>query len=105
MNCLNRPQVESSRNIYMAMLEEGIATELLSRGAMILTPSCGPCCGSSPGVPRNGFTVLSTANRNFLGRMGNTEANIYLGSPLVAAASALTGKFTDPKELMHHGTV
>ena len=97
--------IPASRNIYMAMLEEGIATELLSRGAMILTPSCGPCCGSSPGVPRNGFTVLSTANRNFLGRMGNTEANIYLGSPLVAAASALTGKFTDPKELMHHGTV
>ena len=93
--------VPASRSVYLAMVEEGIAAELLSRGAMVLTPSCGPCCGSSPGVPRDGFTVLSTANRNFLGRMGNTSANIYLGSPLVAAAAALTGKFTDPKELMH----
>lgn len=97
--------VPASRSVYMAMLEEGIAAELLARGAMILTPSCGPCCGSSPGVPRDGFTVLSTANRNFLGRMGNTASNIYLGSPLVAAASALAGKFTDPKELMSCDTV
>ena len=97
--------VPASRSIYMSMLEEGITAELLARGAMILTPSCGPCCGSSPGVPRDGFTVLSTANRNFLGRMGNTKANIYLGSPVVAAAAALTGKFTDPKELMHHAAI
>lgn len=92
--------VPASRSVYLAMIEEGIATELMERGAMFLTPSCGPCCGSSPGVPRDGFTVLSTANRNFLGRMGNTTANIYLGSPLVAAAAALTGKFTEPKELI-----
>lgn len=92
--------VPASRSIYLAMVEEGIAAELIKRGAMVLTPSCGPCCGSSPGVPRDGFTVLSTANRNFLGRMGNTAANIYLGSPLVAAAAALTGKFTEPKELI-----
>lgn len=97
--------VPASRSVYMAMLQQGIAAELLARGAMILPPSCGPCCGSSPGVPRDGFTVLSTANRNFLGRMGNTASNIYLGSPLVAAASALTGSFTDPKELMDRGTV
>lgn len=92
--------VPASRNIYLSMIQEGIAAELMERGAMILTPSCGPCCGSSPGVPRDDFTVLSTANRNFLGRMGNTTANIYLGSPLVAAVAALTGKFTDPKELI-----
>lgn len=92
--------VPASRSVYLAMIEEGIASELMERGAMFLTPSCGPCCGSSPGVPRDGFTVLSTANRNFLGRMGNTTANIYLGSPLAAAAAALTGRFTDPKELM-----
>lgn len=94
--------VPASRQTYLAMMEEGIAAELISRGAMILPPSCGPCCGSSPGVPRDHFTVLSTANRNFLGRMGNVTANIYLGSPVVAAAAALTGKITDPKELMKH---
>jgi 3-isopropylmalate/(R)-2-methylmalate dehydratase large subunit len=92
--------VPGSRSIYQKMVEQGIAAELLKRGAMILPPACGPCCGSSPGVPRDGFTVLSTANRNFLGRMGNTKANIYLSSPLVAVASALTGKITDPKEVM-----
>ncbi|MCL1875222.1 MAG: aconitase/3-isopropylmalate dehydratase large subunit family protein [Synergistaceae bacterium] len=93
--------VPGSREIYLKMIEKGIAAELLARGAMILPPACGPCCGSSPGVPRDGFTVLSTANRNFLGRMGNTKANIYLSSPLVAAASALKGRITDPKEVMH----
>ena len=97
--------IPGSREIYIKLVERGIAGELLKRGAVILPPSCGPCCGSSPGVPRDKFTVLSTANRNFLGRMGNTTANIYLSSPLVAAASALTGKITDPKEVMRHTTV
>lgn len=97
--------VPASRSVYLSMMAQGIAAELLARGAMILTPSCGPCCGSSPGVPRDGFTVLSTANRNFLGRMGNTSARIYLGSPLVAAAAALTGRFTDPKELMRYDSI
>ena len=97
--------VPGSRTIYQEMMEQGIATELLKRGAMILPPACGPCCGSSPGVPRDGFTVLSTANRNFLGRMGNTKSNIYLSSPLVATASALTGKITNPEEVMRNSTV
>lgn len=93
--------VPASRQVYLSMMEEGIAAELMARGAMILPPSCGPCCGSSPGVPRDNFTVLSTANRNFLGRMGNVTANIYLGSPVVAAAAALAGQIIDPKELMN----
>jgi len=97
--------VPGSRNIYLELLERGIAAEFLKRGAMILPPACGPCCGSSPGVPRDGFTVLSTANRNFLGRMGNTTAKIYLSSPLVAAAGALTGRITDPKEVTRHTTL
>jgi len=97
--------VPGSRDIYLKLVERGIAAEFLKRGAMILPPACGPCCGSSPGVPRDGFTVLSTANRNFLGRMGNTAAKIYLSSPLVAAAAALTGRVTDPKEVMRHKTV
>ncbi|MCL1940612.1 MAG: aconitase/3-isopropylmalate dehydratase large subunit family protein [Synergistaceae bacterium] len=97
--------VPGSRDIYIKLAERGIAAEFLKRGGVILPPACGPCCGSSPGVPRDGFTVLSTANRNFLGRMGNTAANIYLSSPLVAAASALTGRITAPKEVMAHKTI
>lgn len=92
--------IPASRRTYREIIRLGIADMLLSKGAMILPPSCGPCCGSSPGVPRDGFNVISTANRNFLGRMGNVKANIYLSSPLVVAASAIAGKMIDPKELM-----
>lgn len=92
--------VPASRTIYRQMIREGITDRLLSKNAMILPPGCGPCCGSSPGVPRDNFNVLSTANRNFIGRMGNTTARIYLTSPIVAAASALTGYITDPRDVI-----
>lgn len=95
--------VPASRTIYREMIQEGIADRLLERHAIILPPGCGPCCGSSPGVPRNNFNVLSTANRNFIGRMGNTSAKIYLTSPIVAATSALTGYITDPMEVIQYG--
>lgn len=91
--------VPASTKIMEMMIEEGIASLLLEKGAMILPAGCGPCCGSSPGVPRDGFNVISTANRNFLGRMGNTKANIYLASPVVTAASALLGRVADPSEV------
>jgi 3-isopropylmalate/(R)-2-methylmalate dehydratase large subunit len=94
--------IPASRSIYRAMVDLGIADALLSKGAMILPPGCGPCCGSSPGIPSDNATVLSTANRNFIGRMGNVSANIYLSSPSVAAASALTGRITSPKELIEN---
>lgn len=90
--------VPSSFETYKQMVERGYLANLLEKGAMVLPPGCGPCCGSSPGIPRDGFKVLSTANRNFLGRMGNTKAEIYLCSPAVAAASALTGGITNPSQ-------
>jgi len=93
--------VPASLETYRYIIKRGIADRLLERGAMILPPGCGPCCGSSPGTPRDGFNVLSTANRNFIGRMGNVRAHIYLSSPAVAIASALAGCVTDPWRSAH----
>ncbi|MBR1918166.1 MAG: 3-isopropylmalate dehydratase large subunit [Spirochaetales bacterium] len=84
--------IPSSREVYLEMTRRGYVQTLLERGAMILPPGCGPCCGSSPGTPRDGVRVLSSANRNFIGRMGNAKSEIYLASPVTVAASALEGK-------------
>jgi homoaconitate hydratase family protein/3-isopropylmalate dehydratase small subunit len=88
--------IPASREIFLQAIEEGIISELLSSGANVLTPSCGPCLGTGQGIPANGHTVISTANRNFPGRMGNKEAQIYLASPATVAYSALTGVITCP---------
>ena len=92
--------VPASQKILLQMIEEGIARLFIEKGAVMLPAGCGPCCGSSPGVPRDGFNVISTANRNFIGRMGNVKANIYLASPVVTAASAIAGRIVDPMEVL-----
>lgn len=89
--------IPASREIYLQAIEEGLISDLINAGASVLAVSCGPCLGTGQGIPADGYTVISTANRNFLGRMGNKEASIYLASPACVAHSAITGVITDPR--------
>jgi 3-isopropylmalate/(R)-2-methylmalate dehydratase large subunit len=91
--------IPASAKIYLQAIEEGLISTFINAGGNVLTPSCGPCLGTGQGIPANGHTVISTANRNFPGRMGNKEAQIYLASPATVAHSALTGKITDPRKV------
>ena len=90
--------IPASREIYLAAIGEGLISDFVRAGANVLTPSCGPCLGTGQGIPASGHTVISTANRNFLGRMGNKDTSIYLASPATVAKSALEGKISDPRE-------
>ena len=90
--------IPASREIYLQAMKEGLVEDLLSAGANFLSSSCGPCLGTGQGIPADGITVISTANRNFKGRMGNPNSSIYLASPATVAGSALTGMSTDPRD-------
>lgn len=87
----------ASREIYLEAMREGLIQDLVAAGAAVVTPGCGPCVGTHNGIPSDNETVISTANRNFKGRMGNSTASIYLASPATVAASALHGAITDPR--------
>jgi len=89
--------IPASKEIYLQMIEEGLTTKLMKAGANVLASSCGPCLGTGQGIPADGYTIISTANRNFKGRMGNPKSDIYLASPSCVAYSALSGVITDPR--------
>ena len=79
----------ASRDVYLRLMDDGTLAELTSMGAIVTTPGCGACCGTSGAIPGDGMNVLSTANRNFKARMGNATASIYLASPAACAAAAV----------------
>jgi homoaconitate hydratase family protein/3-isopropylmalate dehydratase small subunit len=89
--------IPASKEIYLQALHEGLIEIFMNAGANVLASSCGPCLGTGQGIPADGYNVISTANRNFKGRMGNKEANIYLASPAAVAMAALAGKIVDPR--------
>ncbi|MBA2132197.1 3-isopropylmalate dehydratase large subunit [Capillibacterium thermochitinicola] len=88
-----------TQRIYLAALREGIIADLVEAGAVVSTPTCGPCLGGHMGILAKGERAVATTNRNFVGRMGHPESEVYLASPAVAAASAVTGIITDPAKL------
>ncbi len=90
----------ASKRVYLEAMERGIIQTLVKANAAIVTPGCGPCVGTHDGIPSDDEVVISTANRNFKGRMGNSNAFIYLGSPATVAASALKGEISDPREFI-----
>ena len=92
--------IPGTQKIYLDAMEEGLVRTFIEAGAIVSTPTCGPCLGGYMGVLAENERCVSTTNRNFVGRMGHVDSEVYLASPAVAAASAITGKISGPEEVM-----
>lgn len=92
--------IPATQKIYLQAMEEGLLKTFIEAGAIVSTPTCGPCLGGYMGVMAEGERCVSTTNRNFVGRMGHVDSEVYLASPAVAAVSAITGKISGPDEVM-----
>ena len=91
--------IPATQAIYLQAMEEGLLKTFIEAGAIVSTPTCGPCLGGHMGILAAGERAVATTNRNFVGRMGHVESEVYLASPAVAATSAITGKISCPCEL------
>jgi 3-isopropylmalate/(R)-2-methylmalate dehydratase large subunit len=92
--------IPASQEIYLNAINEGLIRTFMDAGATVGNPNCGPCLGGHMGILAEGEACISTSNRNFIGRMGSTKSFVYLASPATVAASAITGKITDPRKNM-----
>ena len=92
--------IPATQAIYLKAMENGLLKDFIEAGCVVSTPTCGPCLGGHMGILAAGERAVSTTNRNFVGRMGHPESEVYLASPAVAAASAIAGKIVSPKEVL-----
>jgi len=92
--------IPATQKIYLEAVQEGLAETFVKAGGIFSTPTCGPCLGGHMGILAEGEVALATTNRNFIGRMGHPKSFVYLSNPAVAAASAITGRITHPKEVV-----
>jgi 3-isopropylmalate/(R)-2-methylmalate dehydratase large subunit len=90
----------SSRKVYLKCVEEGILERIVRAGALVTPPGCGVCWGALGGIPADNEILFSSSNRNFPGRTGNPKAKTYLGSPATAAATAIDGYISDPRDFL-----
>ncbi|MBR5908375.1 MAG: 3-isopropylmalate dehydratase large subunit, partial [Schwartzia sp.] len=91
--------IPGSQRVYLEAMERGYIRTFINAGCAVSTPTCGPCMGGHMGILTKGERCVSTTNRNFVGRMGHIESEIYLAGPQVAAASAILGRIAEPKEV------
>ena len=91
--------IPATQKVYLQMIQEGLTEALVEAGAAVSTPTCGPCLGGHMGILAAGERAVATTNRNFVGRMGHVDSEVYLASPAIAAASAVAGEIASPDDL------
>jgi len=92
--------IPATQKIYLEAIKEGLAKIFIDAGGVFSTPTCGPCLGGHMGILAEGERAIATTNRNFVGRMGHPNSEVYLSNPAVAAASAIKGKIAHPDEVV-----
>ena len=91
--------IPGTPDVYRQCMKEGLIDIFMEAGGVVSTPTCGPCLGGYMGILAKGERALATTNRNFIGRMGDPESEVYLCNPVIAAASAITGRISAPEEV------